>query len=205
MDNFLYAVFEIVVRFTILLFFLRFLVELAEVKKSDPYLQPLFILTKVVDVFASIFKPLAKGRFCTSAVVLIFLLRCLDIACNLVLLNLSYDAIQLLYVGTTSLILDFLNMATWVIIASAIASLLFLVADKPHPLVEVVFRLSDPIVDPFRKFSPNLGMIDIAPMFALLAIILLETVLNIITRNILPMIMTDKEALIQTAIMMGLI
>ncbi len=205
METPLYVVFNIVTGFAMLLFFIRFMLELAEINPKDPYAEPMFITSSVVDVFANIFKPLAGGRFCTSAVVLMFLVRSIDIAGNLFLMNLGYTPAQLVYVATTSLLLDFLNMASWVIIGSAIASLVILVSEKIHPLVDILMQLSNPISAPFRKISPNLGMIDISPMIALLAIILMEIIIETLARYMLPMLVTEREQLLFTARILGLI
>ncbi len=205
METPLYVIFNIVTGFAMLLFFLRFMLDLAEIDSKNPYVEPVMSLTKIVDIFASIFKPLADGRFCTSAVVLMFLVRCVDIAGNLVLMNLGYTPAQLMYVATNSLLLDFLNMASWVIIGSAIASIIILVSERIHPLVDILMQLSNPISAPFRKISPNLGMIDISPMIALLAIILMEIVIKTLSRHMLPMLITERDTLIFTANVLELI
>ncbi|MBS9779606.1 MAG: YggT family protein, partial [Moraxellaceae bacterium] len=155
--------------------------------------------------FANIFKPLASGRFCTSAVVLMFLVRSIDIAGNLYLMNFGYTPLQLLYVATNSLILDFLNMASWIIVAAAISSLIVLVSQSIHPLIEILMELAEPLSAPFRKITPNIGMLDLSPMVAILTIMLMEIILKTLAQNMLPMLVLDRETLIFTAQILDLI
>lgn len=205
METPLFLIFNVVTGFAILLFFIRFMIQFAGIESSNPFAEPAFRLTKVVDIFSRIFKPLANGKFCTSAVVLMFLVRSIDIAGNLVLANLGYTPIQLVYVSLNSLILDFLDMASWIIIGSAILSLVVLITEKMHPIIEIIMQMSQPISAPFRKISPNLGMLDIAPMIALLAMLLMEIFIKTIASHMLPMLVTDQTTLIFTARILGLI
>lgn len=50
--------------------------------------------------------------------------------------------------------------------------------DPYHPLVRILFQLTDPILDPIRRFA-TFGMIDFSPIIAL---ILLEVIRNILMR-----------------------
>ena len=50
----------------------------------------------------------------------------------------------------------------------------FLSNDSYHPLVPLVFQLTEPILKPVRKRMPALGGLDLSPMIVLLAIFLLQ-------------------------------
>ena len=40
--------------------------------------------------------------------------------------------------------------------------------DPYNPVVQTIYGISEPLLDPFRKFIPNLGGLDISPIIALL-------------------------------------
>lgn len=39
-----------------------------------------------------------------------------------------------------------------------------------NPLVQIIYRVTEPILGPIRKFIPRMGMLDISPMIALILI-----------------------------------
>ena len=39
-----------------------------------------------------------------------------------------------------------------------------------HPVVPLVYQLTEPVLRPFRRLIPPLGGIDLSPLFALIAI-----------------------------------
>ena len=78
------------------------------------------------------------------------------------------------------LLIQILFIYSWVIIASAIVSWLvaFGVVNIRNQFVRVavdfLYRITEPVLRPIRRFLPNLGGIDISPVIALLAIFFLE-------------------------------
>ncbi|MDB9822393.1 YggT family protein [Deltaproteobacteria bacterium] len=40
--------------------------------------------------------------------------------------------------------------------------------DPYNPIVQTIYSISEPLLAPFRRFTPNLGGLDISPIFALL-------------------------------------
>ena len=48
----------------------------------------------------------------------------------------------------------------------------------------VLMQLAEPIVAPFRRFVPNIGMIDLSFLVALFALLLAENFIRIIAANI---------------------
>jgi YggT family protein len=61
----------------------------------------------------------------------------------------------------------FLQMLTWVIIARAILS--WFVRDPDNPLVRFLGTLTDPLLKPFQKYL-TIGMMDITPLVAILVL-----------------------------------
>ena len=76
-----------------------------------------------------------------------------------------------------------LDIYTWVIIASAIASWLvaFGVINVRNQfvrmLVDVLYRLTEPALRPIRRIMPNLGGVDISPVVLLLLIFFIRSLL----------------------------
>jgi YggT family protein len=65
-----------------------------------------------------------------------------------------------------------LNILTWAIIARALLS--WLPIDQSSPLYQLLFRVTEPIIDPFRRVIPRAGMIDLSPMMAILALLVMQ-------------------------------
>jgi YggT family protein len=66
----------------------------------------------------------------------------------------------------------FLQILTWSIIARALMS--WLPIDQSSPLVQMLFRVTEPIIDPIRKVMPQTGMLDLSPMVAIIVLIVME-------------------------------
>lgn len=184
MDNLPFIILHMVISFASLLFFIRFMLQLAEITpRNTPIMAPAYQTTKIVDIFARIFPPLAKGRFCTSAVMLIFLLRLIEGS-----FQHNLGAIQLFFASTVTLILDFLNACHYLILASIITSWITVFTNNSHPLIELIQRVTEPILAPFRRITPDLGMIDLSPMLAFFGIFLLEILIKGVVNNMWPML-----------------
>lgn len=184
MNSPLYVVFNMVVNFAILLIFIRFLLQFAEVDKKHPHAAPAYVMTAVVDIFDRIFPPAGKGRVSTAALVLLLLLMFGKIAGQAVILKEAITPFELFFVGSITAILQFLDALRWVIMISIFSSFVVMLSNSIHPIFEIVMRLADPLIEPFRRFSPNLGMIDLTPLIAMLAITLLSKTIDIIAKNI---------------------
>lgn len=50
--------------------------------------------------------------------------------------------------------------------------------DKEGPIFQVLAAITDPILEPLRKVIPPIGMIDISPMVAMLALFFLANILT---------------------------
>jgi YggT family protein len=82
------------------------------------------------------------------------------------------------------LIYKVLDIYSWIIIISAILS--WLVAfgvvnirnQVMRMVVDFLYRITEPVLRPIRRFLPNLGGIDISPVVALLLIIFLQHLLR---------------------------
>jgi len=70
--------------------------------------------------------------------------------------------------------LTFLQILTWAIIARALMS--WLPISQDSPLVQMLYRVTEPIIDPIRKMMPQTGTLDLSPMLAIIVLIVLEQV-----------------------------
>lgn len=181
----LFAIFSIVVSFATWIIFIRFLIQLSEVDKKHPYVRPLYRLSAVVDVFTRIIPTMNKGKISLAALALLWLLQMIEISGKASLLGESLTALELFFGGTMFAMVAFFSALKWTILASVIASFVVLFSQKIHPIIDIVMQLAEPLIMPFRKISPNLGMFDIAPLFAMLGYGLLSTVIGTIAVNIL--------------------
>ncbi len=92
---------------------------------------------------------------------------------------------NLLYAVAT--ILDYiLTIVNWLIIIRALIS--WVNPDPYNPIVQFLYKVTDPILDPFRRLMPSYAIgLDISPVFALifiwfLKLFLVRTLLGIAVR-----------------------
>jgi len=87
------------------------------------------------------------------------------------------------------LIITVINLLIWVIIIGAVLSwlILFNVVNLNNRFVYLVYdtinRLTDPMLNPIRRFLPNLGGIDISPV---VLILILWFIRNLIVYDLAP-------------------
>jgi YggT family protein len=71
-----------------------------------------------------------------------------------------------------------IQMLTWSIIARALLS--WFPIDQGSAIYQVLYRVTEPIIDPFRRVMPNMGMIDLSPLAAIITLIVMgQVVLNL--------------------------
>ncbi len=77
-----------------------------------------------------------------------------------------------------------LNLYVWCIIISAILSWLvaFNVVNTSNRFVYMIgdflYRITEPVLRPFRKFIPNLGGIDVSPIIVILLIFFIRNLMR---------------------------
>ena len=79
------------------------------------------------------------------------------------------------YIALALLIQFAATAVLWMIILRAILS--FLSPDPYNPVVQMLYRLSDPILKPFQKLIPPVGGLDLSPLFAVLALQLVRVLI----------------------------
>lgn len=172
-------IFAIIMNVAILLVFFRFLMQLAVVNPYNPVVMSTIKATKVVDVFGRIFPTIAKGRVNIAALVLLFLL-CLLKKFGVMHLNglPLYDGVFLVVSTFVESIQALIRILRYLIFATIILSWVVMFTQSRSPYIEVVQELTEPLLAPFRRLLPNMGMIDLSPILAFLALFIAEKLMN---------------------------
>ncbi|GBD23455.1 hypothetical protein HRbin29_01121 [bacterium HR29] len=67
----------------------------------------------------------------------------------------------------------FLQILTWAIIARALMS--WLPIDPSSSLYQLLFRVTEPIIEPIRRVLPPMGFIDLSPLAAILLLWMMQS------------------------------
>ena len=68
--------------------------------------------------------------------------------------------------------LTFLTILTWSVVARALIG--WLPIDQSSTVYQVLFRITEPVIDPIRRVLPTTGMIDLSPLAAILVLVVLQ-------------------------------
>lgn len=136
-------------------------VSQAVVKLTQPLLQP---LRRIIPPIAGI----------DSASIVLALLLYAFLLSTIALLKLGQMLpIGLLLQGTIAGVINtIISIYFFAIIIGAITS--WIPALQQHPITQLVWQLAEPVLSPFRRLLPNMGGLDISPIFALLILQFLQ-------------------------------
>ena len=156
----------------LLIVLLRFILQLVRANFYNPLCQ------FIVRATQPLLKPLRKiipgfGGLDLASLVLAIVLQFILIALTLLLTyGIVANPIQMLIwsmIGITAL---FLKVFFFALIVSVILS--WVAQGSHNPGVELVNQICEPVLAPIRRILPNLGGLDISPIFAFLALKLLD-------------------------------
>jgi YggT family protein len=83
-----------------------------------------------------------------------------------------------LHAGAT--LVDYiLSIYVWVIIIRALIT--WVSPDPGNPVVQMLYRITDPVIEPVRRRMPNFGGMDFSPLIVILAIFFLQ---NFVVRSL---------------------
>lgn len=172
----LIQVLETLVGLYIYALLLKFAMRAADADFYNPITQA---VVKITNPWANLFKfiPAIKrldlGVF-ISAIVLQFLLLLLIFAAG----GYGLNILTALIVGLFKILLALINLYFWVLIISVILSWVLLLSGNNAtgiaPLYIVLNQIMAPILRPIQRILPDLGGIDISPIFAFIGIQVLE-------------------------------
>jgi YggT family protein len=151
----------------ILAVMLRFLLGLVRADFYNPVSQFLVRVTNPLLV------PMRKviptvGKFDTSAVVLMLVLQVLSVLIVVALRSVSVSFVAVLAFTVGELIMLLINVFLFAIIVQVILS--WVSPGTYNPVNSILYSLTNPILQPFRRIIPPLSGIDLSPLFALIAL-----------------------------------
>jgi len=68
--------------------------------------------------------------------------------------------------------LFWIQMLTWAIIARSLMS--WFPIDQGSPLYQMLYRVTEPLIEPFRRVMPQTGMLDLSPLAAIIMLIVMS-------------------------------
>ena len=146
---------------------LRLLLQWVGADFYNPLSQFLIKITNPVLVPARRIIP-SIGKLDTASVVVMLLLEMLQLIVISLLGQMEFSVPFLLLFAVKKLLLTLLMTYFVLIIARVIIS--WVASHSRHPLIPLVYQLTDPVLRPFSKLIPPLGGIDLSPLFALIAL-----------------------------------
>lgn len=158
----------------LLLLWLRFLLQLVRADFYNPLSQNVVQLTDVV------LKPLrriipASRHYDFAALVAIVLLELLSLTLlSLIITGMTVAPLLLVLQTVFSLTWQLTQFFQWAIIIRVLASWVF---PGYSPFTSMLAQLVEPVLVPFRRLLPPMGMMDFAPLLALLAVQVSQIVL----------------------------
>lgn len=110
----------------------------------------------------------AIGPVDTASIVVMVLLQAIGVFLITALGAAVMSPIQVLVYSGIKLLMMVLLMYTVLIIVGVILS--WFGGRARHPIVPLIFQLTEPVLRPFRKIIPPIAGVDLSPLFALVAI-----------------------------------
>ena len=156
----------------LLVVLMRFILQLVRANFYNPLCQ------FVVKATQPLLKPLRRVvpsmfGLDMSSLVLALLLQILLFVVILMLNGYQAFTVLLLPWGLIGIFSLFLKIIFWSMIISVILS--WVAPGSRSPGAELVAQITEPVLAPFRRLIPNLGGLDISPIFAFIAIQLLQS------------------------------
>ena len=158
---------------------LRFLLQLAKADFYNPLSQAVFRITDpMVRIFRSFIPGYRGVDF--SSLILALVIQAIAIAVLIALYGYSMPSVGFIVTWAFVGVLYFIiNIYYFAIIASIIMSFVMLFSGNmnPHPILQVIWQLTEPVMAPFRKIIPPMGGLDFSPIFIFIAIGLIQNIL----------------------------
>jgi YggT family protein len=146
---------------------LRLLLQWVRADFYNPLSQFLVKITNPVLVPARRIIP-SVGKLDTASVVVMLLLELAQLAIISVLNPSGFGVQFLLLFAIKKLIFTLLMTYFVLIIARVIIS--WIANQSRHPLIPLIYQLTEPVLRPISRLIPPLGGIDLSPLFALIAL-----------------------------------
>ena len=156
----------------LLIVLLRFILQLVRANFYNPLCQ------FAVKATQPLLKPLRRVipsmfGLDMSSLVLALIVQMALFAVILLLSGYSVDVLFLAHLALIGIFALFLKILFWAMIISVILS--WVAPGSHNPGAELVQQITEPVLAPFRRIIPNLGGLDISPIFAFIALQLLQS------------------------------
>ena len=156
----------------LLIVLLRFILQLVRANFYNPLCQ------FAVKATQPLLKPLRRVipsmfGLDMSSLVLALIVQMALVAVILLLSGYSVDVLFLAPWALIGIFALFLKILFWAMIISVILS--WVAPGSHNPGAELVQQITEPVLAPFRRIIPNLGGLDISPIFAFIALQLLQS------------------------------
>lgn len=167
---------ETVIHLYLVVVLLRVLLEAVRADFYNPIVQLLVRLTDPV------LRPLSKlipnvGRLNLSAVVLLYVIQLVGLLILMLLSGRSPDPLVLALLTVMRLVRMVLVLYMILILVGVILS--WVGHGVRHPIVPLVFQLTEPVLAPIRRMLPSLGGLDLSPLVAIIGIQFLIILLGV--------------------------
>lgn len=143
---------------------------LLEATRADFYNPVVQVLVRLTDPLV---RPLSKlipriGRINVAAVVVLYLIQLVGLFLVLSISGRTPDPLLLSLLSLRELLRMLLSLYIILIIIGVILS--WVGHNVRHPIIPLVFQLTDPVLAPIRRILPGLGGIDLSPLVAIIGI-----------------------------------
>ncbi len=146
---------------------LRLLLQWVKADFYNPLSQFLVKVTNPVLVPARRVIP-SIGPLDTASVVVMLLLELIQLAIISQIVPSDFGLPFLLVFAVKKLIFALLMTYFVLIIARVIVS--WVASQSRHPLIPLIYQLTNPVLKPFSKLLPPIGGVDLSPLFALITL-----------------------------------
>jgi len=146
---------------------LRLLLQWVRADFYNPLCQFLVKVTNPVLVPARRIVP-SIGRLDTASVVVMFLLELVQLVIISQLSQAGFELQFMLLFSLRKLLVTLLMTYFVLIIARVIVS--WIGSQYSHPLIPLIYPLTEPVLRPFSKLLPPISGVDLSPLFALIAL-----------------------------------
>jgi len=146
---------------------LRLLLQWVRADFYNPLCQFLVTITNPVLVPTRRIVP-SIGRLDTASVVVMLLLELVQLA---IISQLSQEGLNLQFMllfAIRKLLVLLLLTYFVLIIARVIVS--WIGSQSRHPMIPLIYQLTEPVLRPFSKLVPPMGGVDLSPLFVLIAV-----------------------------------
>jgi len=169
-------IFSTVTGIYLLAVLLRFLLQVAKADFYNPVSQAVI---KITDPMVRVLRTVIPGYkgIDFSSLVLAFTVEAVAICVLIILYGGTIPgAGSIITWAFVGVVLFIVNIYYYAILASIIMSfvMMFSGSTNPHPLLLLVWQLTEPVMAPVRKIIPSMGGLDFSPIFIFIAIQIIQ-------------------------------